>query len=280
VGWGLRPLRRIQEAADAHRADDAFAALPVDEAPAELRSLIGAFNALLRRLKATTDGVRRFSADASHQLRTPVAVMRTNIGLLDSLVGPSGEARERLTDLDAGAERLQRLIEQLLALARAEAAGATRLQQVDLAPLVQQIAMDHAPFALRAAQDIDFEGGASHPKAWADPLFVSEIVRNLLENAVCYAGPGATITIRIELMDDEVRLVIADDGAGASAADLHRLTEPFYRAGRERDSVGSGLGLSIVQRLANAMGGRFEVQPAEAGLRTVTVFRMVRDHQQ
>lgn len=94
VRWGLRPLRRIEAAADARGDDLDFAPLPIDQAPAEVRRLIGAFNALLLRLDAAVDGMRRFTADASHQLRTPVAVMRTNIGLLDRMILTPVEARE------------------------------------------------------------------------------------------------------------------------------------------------------------------------------------------
>lgn len=265
VRWGLRPLRRIEAAADARGADADFTPLPIDQAPAEVRRLIGAFNALLLRLDTAVDGMRRFTADASHQLRTPVAVMRTNIGLLERIVEPP-EARQRIADLDASASRLQRLLEQLLALSRAENATSAAIRSINLTELARQIAMEHAPRALAAGQDLDFIAPAPRLDALCDPLLTTEIVSNLLDNAIRYAGSGATLTVGVAEEGDEIVLSVSDDGPGVAPDKRHRLTERFYRAVDDEDAAGSGLGLSIAKQLAHAMNGRFEVAHGDVGL--------------
>lgn len=265
VRWGLRPLRRIEAAADARGAHADFTPLPIDQAPAEVRRLIGAFNALLLRLDTAVGGMRRFTADASHQLRTPVAVMRTNIGLLERMIVEPPEACQRIADLDASATRLQRLLEQLLALSRAENASSAVIRSVNLTELARQIAMEHAPRALAAGQDLDFIAQPPRLDALCDPLLTTEIVSNLLDNAIRYAGSGAMLTVRVAREGEEIVVSVSDDGPGVAPDKRHRLTERFYRAVGDEDATGSGLGLSIAKHLAHAMNGRFEVAHGDVG---------------
>lgn len=269
VRWGLRPLRRIEAAADARGAEADFTPLPIEQAPAEVRRLIGAFNALLLRLDAAVDGLRRFTADASHQLRTPVAVMRTNIGLLDRMITEPSEGRERIADLDASATRLQRLLEQLLALSRAENAVSAATRSVDLVELSRQIAMDHAPRALAAGQDLDFVAQAPRLDGFCDPLLTTEIISNLLDNAIRYAGSGAMLTVRVTKEGEEISISVSDDGPGVAPDRRQRLTERFYRAIDDEHVSGSGLGLSIAKQLAHAMNGRLEIRHGDVGLTAV-----------
>ena len=264
VRWGLRPLRRIEAAA--RTRDAVFSPLPIDQAPHEVRSLIVAFNALLQRLESATDGIRRFTADASHQFRTPVAVMRTNIATLERSIPDNDNAKERFADLDASAARLQRLLEQLLSLARAENATAANLQAVDLEALSRQLAMDHAPKALNAGQDIDFSGPPAPLMVMANPFLIAEIAGNLLDNAVRYAGAGATITVRIKEENSCGVLTIADDGPGVPEEFRERMGQRFMRVGGDRDAFGSGLGLSIADRLAKAMHGQLSISHDHKGL--------------
>lgn len=264
VRWGLRPLRRIEAAAQTREA--VFTPLPIDQAPHEVRSLIVAFNALLKRLESATDGIRRFTADASHQFRTPVAVMRTNIATLERSIPDNDDAKERFADLDASAARLQRLLEQLLSLARAENATAAELQPVDLEDLSRQLAMDHAPRALSAGQDVHFSGPPAPLMVMANPFLIAEIAGNLLDNAVRYAGPNATITVRVEEDDQYGVLTISDDGPGVPAEFRERMGQRFMRVGGDRDAFGSGLGLSIADRLAKAMHGQLSISHGDKGL--------------
>ena len=265
VRWGLRPLRRIEAAAQTREA--VFTPLPIDQAPHEVRSLIVAFNTLLQRLETATDGIRRFTADASHQFRTPVAVMRTNIATLERSIPDTDDAKERFADLDASAARLQRLLEQLLSLARAENASAANLQSVDLEALIRQIAMDHAPRALNAGQDIHFSGPSSALMVTANPFLISEIAGNLLDNAVRYAGTGATVTVSVEQDGTCGVLTISDDGPGVPKEFRKRIGQRFMRVGGDRDAFGSGLGLSIADRLAKSMHGQLAINHGQKGLR-------------
>jgi two-component system, OmpR family, sensor histidine kinase TctE len=122
VRWGLAPLRQLQEAMDRQRAPD-FTPLPTARAPVELRELVGAFNSLLGRLDAAVQGMRRFTADASHQMRTPLSILRTHVSVLRKAMAGSDDAEASLEDIEQATSRLQNLLVQLLALARADSAA-------------------------------------------------------------------------------------------------------------------------------------------------------------
>ena len=269
VRWGLRPLTRIQAAADGRGGGGDFTALPQDQAPAELRSLIGAFNALLFRLETATTGVRRFAADASHQLRTPLAVMRTHIGVLRDHVVDSADARAALADLDSGAERLQRLLEQLLSLSRAEADRDVPLVDVNLQALVREVAADHGPRAVAAGLELQFDAPDEPVVVRTDPVLAAEIVANLLDNAIRYTEPGCEVRLTIAARPGWAQIIVEDDGPGVPPEERDRILQRFHRMPQHVDKPGSGLGLAIVEGLATQLGARFELQHPPRGLRAL-----------
>ena len=153
-----------------------------------------------------------------------------------------------------------------MSLSRAENTHSAATQSVNLVELARELAIEHAPRALAANQDIDFAVASPIILARCDPLLTTEIISNLLDNAIRYAGPAATITVTIAEADEYIVLSVSDDGRGVGGEQRQRLTERFYRAGADRDSSGSGLGLSIAKRLAQAMDGRLSIDADGIGV--------------
>lgn len=230
----------------------------------ELRRLARTFNAMLGNLEQARVAQQQLVADASHELRTPLTSLRTNIEVLAldaSAAGLSAADRQRLLrDLTVQLDEFGRLVGALIELARG-AHPATGVAAVELADLVEA-AVDRARAFAGPDQRIDLRADAVTVRGEADRL--ERAVVNLLDNAVKY-GAGAVIDVTVTRDDRTARIVVRDRGAGIAAADLPHLFERFYRAPDVRDVRGSGLGLSIVQQVAEAHGGRVVVAPADGG---------------
>jgi two-component system sensor histidine kinase TctE len=269
--WSLRPLeglrRRLAERSDARDPD--FTPVAIGDVPNELRPVVVAFNSLLGRLERSVDGVRRFTADASHQIRTPLAILKTHLTLL-ARGRRSAPDRTSLTDALEAVDRLQRLIEQLLALARAEAVEADGRQDADLAvcarSLVERWSGRAAAVGATLALEIDVEPVLV---PLAAPL-LDQILENLVDNALRYGARA--VVIGVQASEDGAALMVADDGPGLPANLRRRPFERFAR-GPQSDGYGSGLGLSIVKALAVRAGGDATLEDAsEGGLRVVVRF--------
>jgi two-component system sensor histidine kinase TctE len=261
--WSLSPLdglrRRLAERSDARDPD--FAPVAAGDVPSELRPVVVAFNSLLGQLERSVDGVRRFTADASHQIRTPLAILKTHLTVLAR--GKRSVADQTsLTDALEAVDRLQRLIEQLLALARAEAIELDVPQTADLAACArglaarwtQRAALANATLALRIEDAVP-------PVPLAAPL-VDQILENLVDNALRYGGKA--IVLSVLGTEDGPVLLVDDDGPGLSANLRRRPFERFVR-GAQSEGHGSGLGLSIVKALAIRAGGDAMLQDAPGG---------------
>lgn len=251
--WSLSPLqglqRRLAERSDARDPD--FAPVAVDDVPGELQPVVVAFNSLLGQLERSVDGVRRFTADASHQIRTPLAIVKTHLAVL-AKGRRSAADQASLSDALEAVDRLQRLIEQLLALARAEAMEADGHQQADLAAcaisLVDRWARRAAAEGASLTLEIEVE---PLPVPLAAPL-VDQILENLVDNALRYGGRAIVVGVR--RAETQSILWVADDGPGLPAKLRQRPFERFMR-GPQSAGHGSGLGLSIVKALAVRAGG-------------------------
>ncbi len=271
--WSLRPITRLQRVMDARRAD--FTALPVMEAPSELAGLVIGFNALLERLDASLEGIRRFTADASHQMRTPLAVLRTHLSLvkrhgLDSEVG-----RTSLADLELAIDRLQGLLTGLIALARAEDGddGSNRTN-IDLRTIVRNAARDVSALAVNAKVSLSVSAPRGRVSLVADPLLVGELLSNLLDNAIRYNRPGGSVNLSIKAADHDVVITVEDDGPGIPPEDRPRALGRFYRLARDQRHPGSGLGLSIAQAIAKRLRAQLELGSSsyESGLKVTVTF--------
>lgn len=249
---GLRPLRRLSHLAGDIAPATIEARLPAETAPREIAPLVEAFNAALDRLEVGLRAQRDFSANAAHELRTPLATLRAQV---ESLLEPN-ERRAASEEF----ERLGRLIAQLLALAEAEGGASGGDTRFDLVALSRDVAGDMASSILSSGRGIGFDSAAESIMVEGQPGLVETALRNLLENAVRHTPPGAEIMVTI----DAAGIVrVADDGPGVSAEIRDRIFERFSRG--DPRSAGAGLGLSIVRQIMDRHGGVARLAPAEHG---------------
>ena len=280
VRWGIAPLTRLRRGMDERSAAD-FTPLPLADVPRELRDLLTAFNSLLARLDSAVEGMRRFTADASHQMRTPLSILRTHIGVLKMSAMESPKTRESLADIEAATDRLQRLLIQLLALARAEGAepSGIALHDIDIAATARALAEDHALPALRAGVEMRFVVDGAEPfLTRADEVLVAEMIGNLVDNAIRYNHSGGSVTLRVFGTDEQVVLDVEDDGPGIPEAERDKVFTRFYRLARDQSRPGSGLGLSIVHVLAQILNANVTLAGGAdgKGLRVRVSFRRSR----
>jgi two-component system sensor histidine kinase QseC len=264
VGWavygGLRPLRRLG-AAVAARQPQALNAVVIDDAPSEMRPVVNELNGLFERIATLLDAERRFTADAAHELRTPIAAIRTQAQVA---LGEADEGRRRhaLQAVLEGCNRAARLVDQLLMLARLEAQEASPVAVIDLAALARRVAGELAPQAIGKRQTLEVE--APGPcRLRGDETLLAVLLRNLVDNAMRYSPDGATIRVTVEGNDGRVAVTVEDSGPGMAGSDLARLGERFFRVPGSVAS-GSGLGWSIAQRIASAHGLMLEARPSQA----------------
>jgi two-component system sensor histidine kinase QseC len=258
LGWwsvrtGLAPLNALSHALR-DRPPQAAEPVVLRDMPLELAPLVESLNALLDRIGRMLESERRFTADAAHELRTPIAAIRAQAQVA---MGAGDNVSERLHALQAtlaGCDRATRLVEQLLTLARLEASPGDAALPVDLCVVAARIAGDLAPAALARKQVLALD--APEP-CWvaADEVLLGVLVRNLLDNALRYSPDGAQVLVAVRTGSGEVVLSVEDSGPGLPADALARLGERFYRVlGSEQP--GSGLGWSIARRLAEVFGAR------------------------
>ena len=258
----LRPLRVLNREV-AHRAPDHLAPVEVGRAPVEVAPLVLNLNDLFGRVQASMDNERRFTADAAHELRTPLAALRAQA----QVARGASDDRERIRALDnviAGCDRAAHLVDQLLTLARLEPAHAQVAHaDVALAPLVQAAIAEATPAALDKDIDIELtEGAPAHVQG--DARLLGILLRNLLDNAIRYSPRGSTVTVDVGRDDGRARLTIRDHGPGVPPEARARLGQRFERFGVS-DVTGTGLGLSIVARIAELHDARVTFGDAPSG---------------
>jgi two-component system sensor histidine kinase TctE len=266
VTRGLRPLVKLSEVIRARPPGD-MTRLPHTDVAQELRTFTGAINDTLEQLAHASQLQRRFIADAAHQLRTPLAALKVELEHALREPDPSRHA-QALEQLKGGLNRLSRLANQLLTMARAEpgALASSTFKPLDLHTLVHQTAMRFLPQYMNADLELGFDGD-DHPIVRGDALLLEELVNNLLDNAMRYAGQGAHVAIKIASQHGQAIITVEDDGPGVAPNELHRLTERFHRP---PDSApgGSGLGLSIVDEITHLHQGSLHISlVAPHGLR-------------
>jgi two-component system sensor histidine kinase TctE len=272
VGRGLAPLRNLQREIE-QRSDRDLSPLPESTGPREVEPLIHAMNGLLERLSASIAAQRRFIADAAHQLRTPIAGLKTQTELALRQTH-SDEDKATLKQLHTATEQMTRLINQLLSLARAEpdAGRASATEQVDLGELAREATTDWVPRALARNIDLGFEDQPVAARVEGDAFMLREMLNNLLDNAIRYTQPGGHITVRVNTPEGKVILSVEDDGPGVPEAERERVFERFYRV-LGTGAEGCGLGLAIVREIAQRH--RAEVTLSARGDGTGTIVRVV-----
>ena len=262
VGTGLRPLESLSRAVGKRRPD---AMAPIDETglPGELRPLGASLNGLLARLSDALSAQRRFTADAAHELRTPLAALTLQLDLARRS-GTPGELVASLADLEAGVARASHVVEQLMTLARVEPeALALQKSRCDLVAIAKDAIVARASLAERKKIDLGL-ARAEMASVDGDPAALAILLSNLVDNALRYTPPGGRIDVSVSCPDGVPVLEVADTGPGIPAAERERVFDRFYR-GAHADEPGSGLGLSIVKRIADAHGATIALGAPASG---------------
>jgi len=257
----LRPLRELQRGATALGEGELSTRVSETEGPPEVREVARAFNDTARRLEELIQAQDAFVADASHQLRTPLTALRLRLENLEPAL--DGEDGEELAAALAESARLNRLVDGLLALARAErASGSTTIEPVDLADALADRQVAWSPLA--SEREVVIEADApSGLVASATPDRLSQVLDNLLANAIEASPDGATVRLWAEPTADGPVVHVTDEGPGMPEDQRQRAFDRFWQG---RASTGSsGLGLAIVQKLVRADGGRVELDEAAGG---------------
>jgi signal transduction histidine kinase len=253
-----RPLSALERAAAAVGRGDLGARAP-EQGPPEIRAVAAQFNETVARLDALLDSQQEFVADASHQLRTPLAALRLRLENLERDVAEEGRR-----DIEAAlveVERLARLVDGLLALARADAAK-PEPAPIDLKQLVAT-RLDHwRPEVERRRVELD-ERVEPGLQALATPGALDQVLDNLLSNALAVSPAGSTIAVEARPVADGVELHVVDEGPGMTADQRRRAFDRFWRAGAS--GTGTGIGLAVVRRLVAADGGSIELREAPGG---------------
>lgn len=268
----LRPLRRVVETAGRIGQSSLTERVPYTGPGDEVGTMVTAFNSMLDRLEAAFGEQRRFVADASHELRTPLAIVRGNIDLIQHPNTTAEQKREAFVILREELGRLERLVTDLLALARLEAGPTRAFQPLDVATLLIETAGRTRALGPRDIR-VNAPGGA-----WidGDPDMLEQALMNLTRNAVAHTREGGAIELDATRAGDLVRISVADDGDGLKAEDLPRVFDRFYRAHGPRTldgpSGGSGLGLAITKRLVELHGGRVEAANRPEGGAVFTLY--------
>jgi len=265
AGRMLRPLRQITDTARRITGEDLHERLALGGPADELTELGDTFDAMLARLEAAFTGQQLFAANAAHELRTPLAVMRAELDLL--LTGPPpspAEVRDTATRLRRTVLSSERMLERLLTLTR----GMLGPGEGEPVPL-DQIAGQALAAAVETtrAHGLTIRSELHAARAYGDPWLLGELADNLIGNAVTYNCPDGWIAVDTRTDGDRVILEISNSGQRIADEDLDGLLEPFRRAGQQRTGTGSGLGLSIVRAIVTAHGGELGLRAlADGGL--------------
>ena len=251
VQRATRPVRRLSEELQA-RPEDQLTPISAPDAPRELQPLVDATNQVMLRLQHLLDHQKRFVRDTSHQLRTPLAVLKVQV---QSALRGDIDARQALHDISHTVDRATLLANQMLALAKVE-----QLRQqpgaapVDLGEIARAVALDLSP--LVAERDLDFSMETAATPVRAHDWMLRELTRNLLHNAIKHSPDGAPLVVRVAAQDGQAVLTVSDRGPGIDDELRQRLFQPFS-AGNAR--TGSGLGLAICREIVAALEGEIEL---------------------
>jgi two-component system, OmpR family, sensor kinase len=262
AGRALRPLDAMATTAeDIGRTQDLSRRLPEDGSDDEVGRLQRSFNQMLRqledaylRLRSALVAQRRFVADASHELRTPLTTIRGNVGLLLKRDDITSEDRvAALNDIAGESERMSRMVQDLLTLARADAGYHLELAPIDLLPMVQEVSRQAQ--TLQPSRRIELLDGTPAP-VQGNPDAIKQLLWILIDNAFKHTADGGRIQLKLDADHGGARIVVVDDGPGIPADDLERIFERFYQSDASRSDEGTGLGLAIARWIAREHGAQ------------------------
>lgn len=259
IGLSLAPLYRLRDAISRRALDDLR---PVEQdVPREVQGLVDTINSFMTRLSGALDALRHFTGNAGHQLRTPLTIVRTQLALAQRAETPE-LARRAMETADGAVAHAERILTQLLLLARIDETASDRMRFgiVDLTELARSRTADYVVGAREAGIDLGIEVDGQ-VLVRGDPMLLGELLNNLIENAIAYAGSGADATVRVVAEGGETLLEMADNGKGVSEDQFALIRRRFSRGDEEKP--GAGLGLPIVEEIAALFGGEISLHRAE-----------------
>lgn len=273
IGWflakqSLKPIDRITEAAAAiQQARDLTRRIDYNGPRDEVGRLAGTFNLMLERLHRAykeleeSEAVqRRFVSDASHELRTPLTTIRGNVELLRKMGDADPQIRsEALGDIASEAERMSRLVTDLLALARADAGFAPSRQMVDIGALLVEVSRQAGILAGEVEFEVEGVNALQGLMLNGNPDYLKQLFLILLDNAFHYTSPGGTVKVEGREKDGWAEVTVCDTGCGIAEEDLPCVFDRFYRADKSRHSGGTGLGLAIARWIVDQHEGAITV---------------------
>lgn len=262
----LKPLKKLAQTLRS-RTPDATDKLPTEGVPTEVRPLLDALNHLFTRTQEMMSRERRFTSDAAHELRSPLAALKVQTDVAQLYQDDPEAQSKALSQLHAGIDRASRLVDQLLTLSRLDSLdNLDGVEPIVMADLLQSAVMDIYHPAQQAGIDVRLNIHTAEVKRAGQRLLLSLLVRNLLDNAVRYSPRGSVVDVTL----DSHRFTVRDNGPGISPDALARIGERFYRPPGQ-EATGSGLGLSIVKRIATLHDMRVSLANAAEGGAKVTV---------
>lgn len=261
IGWGLKPLADMAATLRA-RHSGSLEPLQLMPLPTELEPMQAALNRMLAQIQEVLGRERRFIADAAHEMRTPLAVLRVHAqNLLEA--GTEQERRESLEYLISGVDRTSRLVNQLLTMARLEPqAPETQRPAIDLQSTVRESLVQLTPWLLSKGLELVFEVSDDSFRVQVDAASINIALNNLVTNAANFSPEHGVITVGLISKDGHFELSVEDQGPGIDESERERLFERFYSRGNDQ---GAGLGLTIVQAIAVRMGGQVRLENRRSG---------------
>ncbi|MGL4828532.1 MAG: ATP-binding protein, partial [Vibrio sp.] len=246
----FQPIQSLKSAIairSVHKLDRIY----VEEPTVELSPLVETLNTLLSELEQAWLREKRFTRMAAHELKTPLTVLKLNAE--NALLSTNPEQlKHDLNRILKGIERTDRLIQQLLMLAKVESTHNLTKQPVDLANMIKQVIADLAPIAFKQDQQLSFSGES--PRLWGDELLLGILFKNLLDNAIRYSGDSSLIEVQLSYGNGEIEVRVSDSGAAIDALTREKMFDNFYRANSQKGD-GAGLGMSICRDIAALHGG-------------------------
>lgn len=272
---GTQPLERLRRRL-LTRAPGDLSPIDVKEVPEEVAPLVDTFNALMERLAVSMRAQERFIADAAHQMRTPLAGLRTQLEFALRQKDPA-DLRASLERIRSSVERATRMISQLLSLARSQSEAPPKFEAVDMNALAREVTQEWVEQALAKRIDLGFEGSAQPALVEGSRLLLHEMLTNLIDNAVRYTPPGGKVTTRVAARDFVV-VEVEDNGVGIGESERELIFERFYRVSGT-EATGTGLGLPIVRSIAAQHRASVQVRPnpLERGSVFTAIFPRVAD---
>lgn len=258
VGFALKPLKQLGNQLEELQAKDINQPVLINSGVHEIVVLVRSFNKMLKRLEEAFTVQKQFSANAAHELRTPLAIMKAKLEVLHKQESPSKEDYAEVVEkIDNQVDRFSDVINTLLEMIQTQTA--TKTDHIELSQIIEEVICDLTQLAIQNQIELIHKPGDA--TIMGNDVLICRAIYNLVENAIKYNKPNGKVTIELKQEDSFAKVIVSDTGIGISDSDWEHIFEPFYRVdkSRNRSVGGTGLGLALVQEIAQRHGGDVHV---------------------